>query len=210
MYGAKVEVRDTKSNDSVQKSLFFTFDNGRVGTVISQDYNFDLNKLLSSGNSKTNVVSTTTAARSSSGLAGGVGGVVSSVGGVVNSAGGVVSSLGNLLGGLITTGKTTTTTTTVTTSSLPTTTSSITYSYGNSDFDKLFSGVTGIGGGAGLSQLNSYFLGNGLGLYTGNPSNTYYSKLPSTAEIDRAIATGQSINVRQLIIYAVQSSVKCT
>lgn len=177
--------------------------------------------MLTLGSSKSSVVSTSTAARSS-GITGGVGSVVSSLGGAVNGVSGVVSSLGNLLGGLVTTGKTTTTTKTVTTSSLPTTTSTVTtfstptttstttYSYGNSDFDKLFSGVTGIGGGAGLSQLNSYFLGNGLGLYTGNSSNTYYTKLPSTAEIDRAIATGQSINVRQLIIYAVQSSVKCT
>lgn len=166
--------------------------------------------MLTSGSSKSSVVTVTPSiAARSSGIAAGVGGVVSSVGGAVNSVGGVVSSLGNLLGGLVTTGKTTTTTT-VTTSSIPTTTSTTTYSYGNSDFDKLFSGVTGIGGGAGLSQLNSYFLGNGLGLYTGNSSNAYYSKLPSTAEIDRAIATGQSINVRQLIIYAVQSNVKCT
>jgi len=196
VYGAKVEVHDKNSQNSVQKSLYFTFNNGNVGSVISQDYDFDLNKLLSSGKS-TIVTPVSTLARTS--------GVTS----LSNLISGGLSNLSSLSGLTTTTKTTTTSIPTITTTSIPTVTTT-SYTYGNSDFDKLFSGVTGIGGGAGLAQLRPYFLGSGLGLYTGNSSNVYYSRLPTTVEIDRAIATGQSINVRQLIIYAVQSNVKCT
>lgn len=157
VYGAKVEVLDKNSKNSLQKSLYFTFNNGNVGSVISQDYDFDLNKLLSSGKSiSVAPASTSTLARTS---------------GVASLSNLISGGLSNL-SGLSTTTKTTTSVPTITTAS---------YTYGNSDFDKLFSGVTGIGGGAGLAQLRPYFLGNGLGLYTGNSSNPYYSRLPTTA-----------------------------
>lgn len=49
VYGAKVEVIDKKTKESVKKSLFFKFDNGRLGKIIDQDYDFDVKNLVSSG-----------------------------------------------------------------------------------------------------------------------------------------------------------------
>lgn len=74
---------------------------------------------------------------------------------------------------------------------------------------KLFENADGIGGGCGLARLRPFFLGTG-GIYKGDDKNPYISKLPSDAEVDKAIATGVSKNVRDIIVLAGQSKVSCT
>lgn len=194
---------DRKTKDEIQRSLYFTLDNGRVANVITEDYGFDLNSLLLQRNASNPALRTTglTSSLTSLGSLGSLNslGSLGAANSINNLNNNILSSLSTNLastvGSSIRNGQVTTQVNFQITPEIQ-------------NFNKILNSVSGIGGGAGLVQLRPYFLGSGLGLYTGN--NPYGSRLPTTADIDRAIATGQSVNVRQLIVYAVQSNVSCT
>lgn len=72
----------------------------------------------------------------------------------------------------------------------------------------MFENADGIGGGCGLIRLKPFFLSN-VGIYKGDDKNPYIAKLPSDAEVDKAIATGSAKSVKDIIVLAVQSKVSC-
>lgn len=46
VFGTKVEVVDKQTRESVKKSIFMTFENGRVANVVDHDYDFDVRDLV--------------------------------------------------------------------------------------------------------------------------------------------------------------------
>lgn len=81
----------------------------------------------------------------------------------------------------------------------------------NTDINKVkaaFNGINRIGGGCGLLKLRPYLLGKG-GLYQGDNTNPFLKQLPTSAQVNTTLSTGNSSDVITLIVNVVRSKVDC-